>query len=86
MMCITGNSVRKISFGGTFSFSNCHIIGLGNGSLVLIVFVHNNVQSNPDGFAYFAQQLKSGFWNMAGEAEAEYDPAILICIRHRIGC
>jgi hypothetical protein len=22
------NSVRKKSFGGTFSFSNCHIIGL----------------------------------------------------------
>jgi hypothetical protein len=35
------NSVRKKSFGGTFSFSNCHIIdslGLDNGSLVLIVF------------------------------------------------
>jgi hypothetical protein len=45
MMWITGktltnsqNSVRKKSFGGTFSFSNCHIIGLDNGSLVLIVF------------------------------------------------
>jgi hypothetical protein len=39
MMWITGktsnsqNSVRKKSFGGTFSFSNCHIIGLDNGSL-----------------------------------------------------
>jgi hypothetical protein len=33
------NSVRKISFGGTFSFSNCFIIGLDTGSLVLIVFV-----------------------------------------------
>jgi hypothetical protein len=32
------NSVRKKSFGGTFSFLNCHIIGLDNGSLVLIVF------------------------------------------------
>jgi hypothetical protein len=32
------NSVRKKSFGGTFSFSNCHIIGLDTGSLVLIVF------------------------------------------------
>jgi hypothetical protein len=28
----------KNSFGGTFSFSNCHIIGLDTGSLVLIVF------------------------------------------------
>jgi hypothetical protein len=32
------NSVRKKSFGGTFSFSNCHIIGLDTGSLALIVF------------------------------------------------
>jgi hypothetical protein len=33
------NSVRKKrSFGGTFSFSNCHIKGLDNDSLVLIVF------------------------------------------------
>jgi hypothetical protein len=30
----------KKGFGGTFSFSNCHIIELDNGSLVLIVFVH----------------------------------------------
>jgi hypothetical protein len=28
------------SFGGTFFFSNCHIIGLYNGSLVFIVFGH----------------------------------------------
>jgi hypothetical protein len=36
------NSVRKKSFGGTFSFSNCHIriIGLDIGSLVLIVFAN----------------------------------------------
>jgi hypothetical protein len=34
------NSVRKKSFGGTFSFSNWHIIGLDTGSLVLIVFGH----------------------------------------------
>jgi hypothetical protein len=33
------NSVRKKSFEGTFSFSNCHIIGSDTGSLVLIVFV-----------------------------------------------
>jgi hypothetical protein len=32
------NSVRKKSFGGTLPFSNCHIIGLDNGSLVLIVY------------------------------------------------
>jgi hypothetical protein len=33
------NRVREKSFGGTFSFSYCHIIiGLDNGSLVLIVF------------------------------------------------
>jgi hypothetical protein len=31
-------SVRRKSFGGTFSFSNCHIIGLDTGSLVLIVY------------------------------------------------
>jgi hypothetical protein len=30
------NSVRKKSFGGTFTFSNCHIIGL---SLVLVLFL-----------------------------------------------
>jgi hypothetical protein len=28
----------KKSLGGTFTFSNCHIIGLDTGSLVLIVF------------------------------------------------
>jgi hypothetical protein len=46
MMWITGkiniansqNSVRKKSFGGTFYFSNCYIIGLDTGSLVLIVY------------------------------------------------
>jgi hypothetical protein len=32
-------SVRKKSFGGTFTFSKCHIIGLDTGSLVLIAFV-----------------------------------------------
>jgi hypothetical protein len=40
------NSVRKKSFGGTFSFSNCHIIGLDNGSLVLIVFVQIQILKN----------------------------------------
>jgi hypothetical protein len=38
MMLITGKTydrVRKKSFGGTFSFSNCHIIGLDNGSLIV---------------------------------------------------
>jgi hypothetical protein len=34
MMWITG----KKSYGGTFSFSNCHIKWLDYGSLVLIVF------------------------------------------------
>jgi hypothetical protein len=34
------NSVRKKSFGGTFIFSNCHIIRLDTGSLLLIVFVY----------------------------------------------
>jgi hypothetical protein len=28
------NRVRKKSFGGTFCFSNCHIIGLDTGGLV----------------------------------------------------
>jgi hypothetical protein len=41
------NSVRKLFFGGTFSFSNCHIKGLDNGSLVLIVFVGGH-KSNPE--------------------------------------
>jgi hypothetical protein len=49
MMSITGktenitnsqNNVGKKSFGGTFTFSNGHIIGLDNGSLMLIVYVH----------------------------------------------
>jgi hypothetical protein len=30
--------VRKKSYRGTFSFSNCHIIGLDTGSLVLNVY------------------------------------------------
>jgi hypothetical protein len=36
------NSVRKKSFGGTFTFSNCHIIGLDTVSLVFLVsgFTH----------------------------------------------
>jgi hypothetical protein len=32
------NSVRKKGFGGKFTFSNCHIIGLDTGSLVQIVY------------------------------------------------
>jgi hypothetical protein len=31
------NSVRKKSFGGTFGFSNCHIIRLDTGGLVFLV-------------------------------------------------
>jgi hypothetical protein len=31
------NSVRKKCFGGTFSFSNCHIIRLDTGGLVFLV-------------------------------------------------
>jgi hypothetical protein len=31
------NSVRKKSFGGTFSFSNCQIIRLDTGGLVFLV-------------------------------------------------
>jgi hypothetical protein len=31
------NMVRKKSFGGTFCFSNCHIIGLATGGLVFLV-------------------------------------------------
>jgi hypothetical protein len=33
------NSVRKKSFGGTFTFSNCHIIGLDTVGLVFLVSV-----------------------------------------------
>jgi lipocalin len=37
------NRVRKKSFGGTFCFSNCHIIALDTGGLVFLVSVpsHN---------------------------------------------
>jgi hypothetical protein len=35
----TQNSVRKKSFGGTFTFSNCHIIGLDTGSNIHFVVV-----------------------------------------------
>jgi hypothetical protein len=31
------NRVRKKSFGGTFCFSNCHIIRLDTGGLVFLV-------------------------------------------------
>jgi hypothetical protein len=31
------NSVRKKSFGGTFTFSSCHIIGLDTVGLVFLV-------------------------------------------------
>jgi hypothetical protein len=31
------NSVRKKRFGGTFCFSNCHIIRLDTGGLVFLV-------------------------------------------------
>jgi hypothetical protein len=34
--------VLFFSFGGTFSFSNCHIIRLDNGSLVLIVYAYGH--------------------------------------------
>jgi hypothetical protein len=34
------NRVRKKSFGGTFCFSNCHIIRLDTGGLVFLVSDH----------------------------------------------
>jgi hypothetical protein len=34
------NRVRKKSFGGTFGFSNCHIIRLDTGGLVFLVSGH----------------------------------------------
>jgi hypothetical protein len=37
------NSVRKKSFGGTFTFSNCHIIGLDTVCLVFLVSGHGIV-------------------------------------------
>jgi hypothetical protein len=36
------NSVRKKSFGGTFCFSNCHLIGLDKGGLVFLVSDHDH--------------------------------------------
>jgi hypothetical protein len=35
--------LEVLFFGGTFSFSNCHIIGLDNSCLVLIVFEYSIV-------------------------------------------
>jgi hypothetical protein len=37
------NRVRKKSFGGTFCFSNCHIIMLDTGGLVFLVSGHTQV-------------------------------------------
>jgi hypothetical protein len=52
------NSVRKKSFGGTFCFSNCHIIGLDTGGLVFLV----------SGSEYSLYRVRPilifGFWNM----------------------
>jgi hypothetical protein len=39
------NRVTKKSFGGTFCFSNCHIIGLDTGGLVFLVSGHKLVSS-----------------------------------------
>jgi hypothetical protein len=47
------NSVRKKSYGRTFCFSNCHIIGLDTGGLVFLWPVHlndKNVSSREDTF------------------------------------
>jgi hypothetical protein len=43
------NSVRKKSFGGTFCFSNCHIIELDTGGLVFLVSVpiYSDVAATP---------------------------------------
>jgi hypothetical protein len=41
------NRVRKKSFGGTFCFSNCHIIRLDTGGLVFLVSGPNRI---PNGF------------------------------------
>jgi hypothetical protein len=43
---ISRYSVRKKSFGGTFIFSNCHIIGFDTGSLVFLVSAINLTQPN----------------------------------------
>jgi hypothetical protein len=54
------NSVRKKSFGRTFSFSNCHILGLDTGSLVLIVFVsraHCYLAHTPKSVSFSASLL-----------------------------
>jgi hypothetical protein len=52
MMWITGkkltnsrNRDRKKSFGGTFCFSNCHIIWLDTGGLVFLVSAPEHVDS-----------------------------------------
>jgi hypothetical protein len=39
------NSVRKKNFGGTFGFSNCHIIRLDTGGRVFLVSGHNECLS-----------------------------------------
>jgi hypothetical protein len=46
------NSVRKRRFGGTFSFSTCHIKWLDNGSLVLNVFEYILMSNNKTGLMF----------------------------------
>jgi hypothetical protein len=53
------NSVRKNIFEGTFFFSNCHIIGLDTGSLVLIVFDKNQLAGNLNSHTFSAKPSKS---------------------------
>jgi hypothetical protein len=43
------NRVRKKSFGGTFCFSNCYIIGLDTGGLVFIVSGFGDYKGNRNG-------------------------------------
>jgi hypothetical protein len=42
------NRVRKKSFGGTFCFSNCHIIRLDTGGLVFLVSAINQSSTSRD--------------------------------------
>jgi hypothetical protein len=51
------NSVRKKSFGGTFTFSNCHIIGLDTVGLVFLVSVRAHCSIVTVGIAAYGEAI-----------------------------
>jgi hypothetical protein len=69
------NSVRKKSFEGTFTFSNCHIIGSDTGSLVLIVFGCVNVCRREEDIIYKDTQLH---WALVFQLEQTFSRKLLV--------